>query len=122
MRPSVVHLQVTGEVRTCEQNLVGLGMGKVVRFDITLGNPTGIYHPGDILAGQVSLKAREDIPVHGECADGTEAGFAAGRPALRQASRQASSEPSRRGCDCPSFLGPTGSNLFLSPVTKSRVR
>lgn len=41
-------------------------MGKVMRFDITLGNPNGIYHPGDILAGQVSLKAREDIPIHGK--------------------------------------------------------
>ena len=41
-------------------------MGKIIRFDITLSNPNGIYHPGDVLTGQVSLKAREDIPIHGK--------------------------------------------------------
>ena len=41
-------------------------MSKIIRFDITLSNPNGIYHPGDVLTGQVSLKAREDIPIHGK--------------------------------------------------------
>ena len=42
-------------------------MSKVTKFDITLGKPNGIYHPGEIVSGQVSITARRDIPIHGKC-------------------------------------------------------
>lgn len=41
-------------------------MGKLLRFEICLNNPTGIYHPGDTLQGHVILKVKEDIPLYGK--------------------------------------------------------
>ena len=41
-------------------------MSKIIKFDVTLNNPTGIYHPGDVLSGTVSVKVREDIPCNGK--------------------------------------------------------
>ena len=41
-------------------------MGKVAKFEVVLNNPTGIYHPGDTLTGQVELKVQEDIHIHGQ--------------------------------------------------------
>lgn len=40
-------------------------MSKVIKFDVNLSNPTGIYRPGDVLSGTVSIKVREDIHVNG---------------------------------------------------------
>ena len=39
---------------------------KLLRFEVSLDNPIGIYQPGDLLQGRVSVKAAEDIPVHGK--------------------------------------------------------
>ncbi len=44
-------------------------MGKVLRFEVHLNNPTGIYHPGDVVSGQVSLKVAKDIPIYGKFKD-----------------------------------------------------
>ena len=41
-------------------------MNKVSKFDISLSKPNGIYHPGEIISGQVSITARRDIPIHGK--------------------------------------------------------
>ena len=39
---------------------------KLLKFEVGLDNPIGIYQPGDVLQGRVSVKAAEDIPVHGQ--------------------------------------------------------
>jgi len=41
-------------------------MSRTLRFDIHLNNALGIYHPGDMLSGHVTVLASEDIPVHGK--------------------------------------------------------
>ena len=42
-------------------------MSKILKFDVTLNHPTGIYHPGDPLSGTINLKIRDDIPCYGKC-------------------------------------------------------
>ena len=38
---------------------------KVTAFEITLTNPTGIYHPGDIVSGSLIVNLREDVKMNG---------------------------------------------------------
>lgn len=41
-------------------------MDNLLKFDVNLNNPTGIYHPGDTLSGQVIIKVKDEIPLYGK--------------------------------------------------------
>ena len=62
----VVHEACVGGGKCHWSSRLARNMSRTLRFDIHLNNALGIYHPGDMLSGHVTVLASEDIPVHGK--------------------------------------------------------
>ena len=59
-----------------------MSSSSLLKYEIVLHNPTGIYKPGDQVTGHVALKILEDIPLHGESSANLEYSFYSFHPLI----------------------------------------